>query len=141
MQDQQPVPAPPADPFAKHRLDLSAMEAGKWIDVQGDKFLVASYSAEAVARERAAARAELGLAADAEVPAHKAEWVAERVFARAILRGMRLRAHPGMLYTTEVGARIYSDPELFGLRSQIQREALGDFTKDAVAKAAVLGNS
>lgn len=129
------------DLFASHRLNLAAVEGGKWIEVGADKFLVASYSAKGAATARAAALAEIGLPPDAEVPAHKIEFVAEWIFSRHVLRGMRLKAHPGVAYSPAIGALIYSDPELVNTRSAIQAAALGDYTKDAVAKAAVLGNS
>lgn len=134
------MPTDAPDLFASHRLDLAAVEGGKWIDVGADKFQVASYSAKAVATERAAAMGQLGLPPDAEVPAHKIEFVQEWIFSRAILRGCKLAAHPDVTYKPEIGARIYSDPELVNLRSSIQAAALGDYTKDAVAKAALLGN-
>lgn len=135
------MPTEDHDLFAAHRLNLAAVEGGKWVKVGDDKFQVASYSAKGVATERAAAMAELGLPADAEVPAHKIEFVQEWIFSRAILRGCKLAAHPGVTYKPEIGARIYSDPELVNLRSAIQAAALGDYTKDEVAKAAILGNS
>lgn len=133
---------PPAEPdlFARHRVDLDAVENGKWMQSGEDKFLVASYSAKGVAAARADALAELGLAADAEVPAAKAEFVQEWIFSRHVLRGCKLAAHPGLCYSPKIGATIYSDPELVVLRSQIQQAALGDYSKDAVAKAAILGN-
>lgn len=134
------MPTDEIDLFPKHRLNLAAVESGKWIKVADDKFQVASYSAKAVGTERAAALAELGLPPDAEVPAHKVEFVQERIFSRAILRGMQLAAHPGVAYKPEIGARIYSDPELAKLRGEIQSAALGDYTKDEVAKTALLGN-
>ena len=129
------------DMFAKHRVDLEAVESGKWVEIGDDAFRVASYSAKAVAKERAAAMAFLGFAPDAEVPAAKSEFLQQWIFSRAVLTGMKLKEHPGVSYTYAAGETIFSDPELVHLRNEIQRAAFGDFRKVEVAKAALLGNS
>ena len=124
---------PAFSPLQRHRLDLEAIEAGKWITIKGDKFLVASYSAKAVAAARAEAMRELGLDPAAEVPPHQAEFVNQRVFCKAVLLD-------GKVADTEwspvIAESIFTDPELVQLRNAIINEAFGDYTKDAVAKAA-----
>lgn len=129
------------DPLKRHRLDLPAMEAGKWVDVRGDRWLVASYSAKAVAEARGEAMVESGLKPEDDVPPHLRDKVAAHIFAHAILRGCRLKDSPDLSYSPALGERIYRDPELVGLRVELQNAATGDYTQDEVAKAAVLGNS
>lgn len=143
MPDPSNVPAvpAPADPLARHRLDLEARERGKWVEIRGDRWLVASYSAKAVATERAAALSELGLPQNGDVPPQHVDRVGAHIFARAILRGCKLKDAPELAYTPELGERIFRDPELAELRDELQKAALGDFTKAETAKAAVLGNS
>lgn len=142
MQEQPATPASPApvDPLKRHRLDLAAVEAGKWVDIRGDRWLVASYSAKAVAEARAAALADLGQPTNSDVPPHLTEKVHAVIFARAILRGCKLKDAPGLAYSQELGERIFRDPELAKLRDELQAAALGDYTQDEVAKTAVLGN-
>lgn len=136
----QILAAPPADPFRRHRLDLTAAEAGKWVEVRGDKWLVARLGSVASARARGEALIEMGLQPDADVPAEKVEKLRALVFANAILRGVKFAADPQVTYTKDLGLQVYQDPELRDLRDALLAEASGDYTKDAVAKAALLGN-
>jgi hypothetical protein len=142
MSEQSTAPVQPAvsDPLRRHRLDLSAMEGGKWVEIRGDKWLVASYSAKAVADARAEAMVEAGLKPEEDVPPHLRDKVAAHIFARAILRGCKLKDAPALAYSTDLGERIYRDPELIALRTELQNAAMGDYTRDEVAKASVLGN-
>lgn len=135
-----PASPAPADPLKRHRLDLAAVEGGKWVDIRGDRWLVASYTAKAVALARSEALVELGLPPNGDVPPHHSEKVGSIVFARAIVRGCRLQDAPETVYSHELGERIFRDPELARLRDELQAAALGDYTQDEVAKAAVLGN-
>lgn len=128
------------DPLKRHRLDLSAIEAGKWVEIRGDRWLVASYSAKAVASARAEVLVQNGLKPDEDVPPHLIEKVHAHIFARAILRGCKLKDTPDVAYTPDLGERICRDPELSALRVELQNAAMGDYTQDEVAKAAVLGN-
>lgn len=139
MLDQIPA-APPADPFRRHRLDLTAAESGKWVELRGDKWLVARLGSVASARARGEALIEMGLAPDADVPAEKVEKLRALVFANAILRGVKFATGPQVTYSKDLGLQVYQDPELRDLRDALLAEASGDYTKDAVAKAALLGN-
>lgn len=134
MSDTEP------DPLKRHRLDLAAIEAGKWVEVRGDKWLVASYSAKAVAAARGEVLVQNGLKPDEDVPPHLIEKVHAHIFARAILRGCKLKDAPDLVYSPALGERICRDPELSALRVELQNAAMGDYTRDEVAKAAVLGN-
>lgn len=136
-----PAPASTAsDPLRRHRLDLPAAEGGKWVEVRGDKWLVARLGCTAAGRARGEAMIEMGLAPDADVPADKVEKLRALVFANAILRGVKFAADPHVTYTKDLGLQVYQDPELRDLRDALLAEASGDYTKDAVAKAALLGN-
>jgi hypothetical protein len=134
------VPPTVADPLKHHRLDLDACEEGKWVEIGGDRWLVARMGNPNVARERASALLELGLPASSEVPAHKKEWVEARIFSRAILRGCVLQLDMSRTYTQVIGEQVWSDPELRDLRDAIMAASGGDYTQEAVAKAAILGN-
>lgn len=123
----------------KHRLDLQAINEGKWIAIRGDRFLVARISCAGMARQRALVMAEIGLAPDADVPPQHVERVDAWLFSRAILRDFKIEGSDDP-YTPAAGELIWSDPELRGLRNEIMQAADGDYTKDEVAKAAILGN-
>lgn len=129
------------DPFQQHRLDLKAQEEGKWVQVRGDKFLVASYHAKKVAEARAEVLRDMGLAVGAELTPEQATTADAKLFARAVLKACKLEHHPALTYSTAIGERIATDPELASLYLFLRAEAWGDYTKNAVAKAAILGNS
>lgn len=135
-----PVVEAAADPLRKHRLDLAATESGKWCDLRGDKWLVARLGSAASAKARAEAMERNKLAPDAEIPAHLLDAVQGWIFASAIVRAVKFADAPGTAYTTDLGLRVWSDPELRDLRSALLAEANGDYTQEAVAKAAILGN-
>lgn len=139
-QDSTAAKPQPLDLLKKYRLDLHAVESGKWVEIRGDKWLVAKYRCAAWSKERAAALAELGLTADAEPPAHKVAFVEEWIFAKAIVRGCKIDGSTDDVYTTEMGKHIWSDPEMRELRDQLFAASVGDYTQDAIAKNAVLGN-
>lgn len=128
------------DPFKRHRLDLAAVETGKWVDLRGDRWLVASLSSVARAKARGDAMIARGLAPDAEIPPHLEDTITGEVFANAILRGCKLQDDPSRVYEPSLGLRIWSDPELRDLRTALVTAAGGDYTQEAVAKAALLGN-
>lgn len=131
---------PTTDLLARHRLDLDAIEKGRWVEVDGDQFLVASLRCTAVATARSEAVRQLGLGPDAEVPADKADQVNAHVFATALLRNIKFAADPDFAYQTSHGLTIWTDPELRDLRDKLLAAATGDFRKSATDKAAILGN-
>ena len=81
-----------------------------------------------------------GLEPDAEIPPHLENAITGEVFANAILRGCKLQDDPSRVYEPSLGLRIWSDPELRDLRTALVTAAGGDYTQEAVAKAALLGN-
>lgn len=135
-----PVVEAGTDPLRKHRLDLPATESGKWVDVRGDKWLVARIGCTASAKARADALAHYKLAPDAEIPPHLLDAVQGWIFAHSIVRGVKFADAPHVVYGPDLGQRIWSDPELRDLRTALLTEANGDYTQEAVTKAAILGN-
>lgn len=139
MHDPKPAaPPPPPDPFERHTLDLQAIRDGKWVEIHGDRFLVAKLGTAETARARAEALAELGLPADGETPAKHVEAVSRAIFVRQTLRDAVFANKAP--FTREVAERIWDDEELVELRQAILREAQGDYRRAVTHKAAVLGN-
>lgn len=129
------------DLLSAHRLDLQAIEDGVWLEHRGDRFKIARMGNDLSTQVRTAWLAENGLAANADIPAHKSEAWKAHVFARAILRGIEFKQAPDVAYEPEMGEKVWSDPQFEDLRNVILARAGGDYTHAYLTRQAVLGNS
>ena len=140
INDHQPGVSSGADLFKAHRIDHAAANDGVWLTVRGDQFLVARLGAERTTKERASFLAEKGLPPAADIPPEmQGEWAA-RAFARTVLLDAKWSGSPDVRYDETQGLRIYHDPDLADLKSAILGRSLGDWTRQALAYEASLGN-
>lgn len=129
------------DLFAAHRLDLEAVNKGTWVDVHGDRFLIASIHADHVTTLRKDFLAEHGLAPDADIPSHLVKSWMTHLFSRGILLDSKFASQPDKPHDIQTGELIYTQPSLRDLKDRLWGVATGDYREVTLREQAVAGNS